>query len=132
MVHGPSILRGSYMCPCCLASRLLARAASGSRRSSASRNATGPCAHKSSWCHSSGAAGGSSRDRRRVGASPSAGTIFPDRRSATRSDEHTSELQSLMRLSYVVFCLQKQKTNYTKIDIYITVYLLYYHPTLLN
>src|SRR3546814_6829082 len=30
-----------------------------------------------------------------------------------RSEEHTSELQSLMRISYAVFCLQKQKTNYT-------------------
>src|SRR3546814_10326157 len=27
-----------------------------------------------------------------------------------RSEEHTSELQSLMRLSYAVFCLKKQKT----------------------
>src|SRR3546814_5672615 len=27
-----------------------------------------------------------------------------------RSDEHTSELQSLMRISYAVFCLQKKKT----------------------
>src|SRR3546814_5234510 len=27
---------------------------------------------------------------------------------ASRSEEHTSELQSLMRLSYAVFCLQKQ------------------------
>src|SRR3546814_9898516 len=26
-----------------------------------------------------------------------------------RSEEHTSELQSLMRISYAVFCLQKQK-----------------------
>src|SRR3546814_5497440 len=29
---------------------------------------------------------------------------------ATRSEEHTSELQSLMRISYAVFCLKKQKT----------------------
>src|SRR3546814_1011490 len=28
-----------------------------------------------------------------------------------RSDEHTSELQSLMRISYAVFCLQKNKTK---------------------
>src|SRR3546814_4459407 len=28
--------------------------------------------------------------------------------SAGRSDEHTSELQSLMRISYAVFCLQKK------------------------
>src|SRR3546814_9729244 len=31
-----------------------------------------------------------------------------------RSEEHTSELQSLMRISYAVFCLKKKKTN-TKI-----------------
>src|SRR3546814_5502330 len=31
--------------------------------------------------------------------------------SAMRSEEHTSELQSLMRISYAVFCLKKQKYN---------------------
>src|SRR3546814_13641297 len=30
-------------------------------------------------------------------------------RFATRSEEHTSELQSLMRISYAVFCLKKKK-----------------------
>src|SRR3546814_7068912 len=30
---------------------------------------------------------------------------------ALRSEEHTSELQSLMRISYAVFCLKKKKTN---------------------
>src|SRR3546814_3182879 len=34
----------------------------------------------------------------------------------TRSEEHTSELQSLMRSSYAVFCLKKKKTNTTQID----------------
>src|SRR3546814_10546625 len=39
---------------------------------------------------------------------------------ATRSEEHTSELQSLMRISYAVFCLKKkkneqQKSKYNKI-----------------
>src|SRR3546814_5587569 len=29
-----------------------------------------------------------------------------------RSEEHTSELQSLMRISYAVFCLKKKKTNH--------------------
>src|SRR3546814_3621731 len=29
---------------------------------------------------------------------------------AARSEEHTSELQSLMRISYAVFCLKKKKT----------------------
>src|SRR3546814_7825730 len=33
-----------------------------------------------------------------------------------RSEEHTSELQSLMRISYAVFCLKKKKTTYRKQD----------------
>src|SRR3546814_9703672 len=33
------------------------------------------------------------------------------RRLFRRSEEHTSELQSLMRLSYAVFCLKKKTTN---------------------
>src|SRR3546814_9692463 len=32
----------------------------------------------------------------------------PGRSSAARSEEHTSELQSLMRISYAVFCLKKK------------------------
>src|SRR3546814_10693449 len=31
-----------------------------------------------------------------------------------RSEEHTSELQSLMRISYAVFCLKKKRYNYTQ------------------
>src|SRR3546814_2768005 len=31
-------------------------------------------------------------------------------KAAPRSEEHTSELQSLMRISYAVFCLKKKKT----------------------
>src|SRR3546814_4759369 len=30
---------------------------------------------------------------------------------ASRSEEHTSELQSLMRISYAVFCLKKKNNN---------------------
>src|SRR3546814_4478252 len=33
--------------------------------------------------------------------------------AALRSEEHTSELQSLMRISYAVFCLKKKKDNST-------------------
>src|SRR3546814_2230826 len=48
-----------------------------------------------------------------------AGTTWADAVKATpeggfvmgRSAEHTSELQSLMRISYAVFCLKKNKTN---------------------
>src|SRR3546814_3965550 len=32
-----------------------------------------------------------------------------------RSEEHTSELQSLMRISYAVFCLKKKKKQYNKL-----------------
>src|SRR3546814_8647650 len=35
----------------------------------------------------------------------------PDGLFVVRSEEHTSELQSLMRSSYAVFCLKKKKTN---------------------
>src|SRR3546814_1938282 len=39
------------------------------------------------------------------------GTVVDDEREAgrLRSEEHTSELQSLMRISYAVFCLKKKK-----------------------
>src|SRR3546814_10231412 len=37
-----------------------------------------------------------------------------ERTKPGRSEEHTSELQSLMRISYAVFCLKKKKINYTK------------------
>src|SRR3546814_2777423 len=46
----------------------------------------------------------------------STSAVFTRRRSTTsRSEEHTSELQSLMRTSYAVFCLKKKKDKYTTI-----------------
>src|SRR3546814_1423141 len=36
--------------------------------------------------------------------------------SAGRSEERTSELQSLMRISYAVFCLKKKTNKHTKFD----------------
>src|SRR3546814_3423735 len=36
---------------------------------------------------------------------------FRDLQAAQRSEEHTSELQSLMRISYAVFCLKKKKNT---------------------
>src|SRR3546814_10807029 len=38
--------------------------------------------------------------------------MLPEGRA--RSEEHTSELQSLMRISYAVFCLKKKKINKDK------------------
>src|SRR3546814_3764131 len=53
------------------------------------------------------------KQRRGVGEHPHRGfeTV-----TIVRSEEHTSELQSLMRISYAVFCLKKKNninTNYT-------------------
>src|SRR3546814_8773167 len=38
---------------------------------------------------------------------------FPSLSHVERSEEHTSELQSLMRISYAVFCLKKKKQTLT-------------------
>src|SRR3546814_2073092 len=37
--------------------------------------------------------------------------VLPTYLARNRSEEHTSELQSLMRISYAVFCLKKKKKN---------------------
>src|SRR3546814_20377426 len=37
--------------------------------------------------------------------------VLLEREAVRRSEEHTSELQSLMRISYAVFCLKKKKTT---------------------
>src|SRR3546814_8690103 len=44
-----------------------------------------------------------------VGPEPIVGDLPPGNGSYARSEEHTSELQSLMRISYAVFCLKKKK-----------------------
>src|SRR3546814_4112948 len=52
-----------------------------------------------------GAGTGATGPTHRCGPGPS-GAAGP-----SRSEEHTSELQSLMRISYAVFCLKKKKKN---------------------
>src|SRR3546814_2290612 len=57
------------------------------------------------------------------GDAPPGALKQPAARCSTRSEEHTSELQSLMRISYAVFCLQKKKlltTIYYSTQIYST------------
>src|SRR3546814_9934393 len=39
------------------------------------------------------------------------GSVIDETALVKRSEEHTSELQSLMRISYAVFCLKKKKTK---------------------
>src|SRR3546814_1056065 len=47
------------------------------------------------------------------GLPPLRGRLGIDRGGWRRSEEHTSELQSLMRISYAVFCLKKKKQSHT-------------------
>src|SRR3546814_6882010 len=46
-----------------------------------------------------------------IGDSFSEGEVLNFTGIPNRSEEHTSELQSLMRISYAVFCLKKKKQN---------------------
>src|SRR3546814_3326148 len=48
--------------------------------------------------------------------------LFPAWSGPRRSEEHTSELQSLMRISYAVFCLKK-KTHTIQTNLHTTSYL---------
>src|SRR3546814_5294295 len=56
-----------------------------------------------------------SRSRLRLDLSTDTSTTLPLASTSMiriRSEEHTSELQSLMRISYAVFCLKKKKNNH--------------------
>src|SRR3546814_8721661 len=53
-------------------------------------------------------------ERRAGKRDAAAGSVLAQSRQPGRSEEHTSELQSLMRISYAVFCLKKQKEHNTK------------------
>src|SRR3546814_2235229 len=46
------------------------------------------------------------------------GDAVIDIHSVYRSEEHTSELQSLMRISYAVFCLKKKKIKHIRIKLH--------------
>src|SRR3546814_10411424 len=72
------------------------------RRSSGSQDPPGSCRRQAATC----GAGSIYRPRHRNGRRGNPAEL-------DRSEEHTSELQSLMRISYAVFCL-KQKKNKDK------------------
>src|SRR3546814_5328321 len=59
--------------------------------------------HRRSW----------QRCRTSIHATRRSGLLVQCRRKPRRSEEHTSELQSLMRISYAVFCLKKKNNNNT-------------------
>src|SRR3546814_6944416 len=77
---------------------LIARAAAGKR----SAGGVAPADQRAVLCVDTGA-----------GAREARAFEHPLRGDVVRSEEHTSELQSLMRISYAVFCLKKKK-NTTK------------------
>src|SRR3546814_4769748 len=61
--------------------------------------------------------GGRAIEERDVRRAARATAAVPRRaRADNRSEEHTSELQSLMRISYAVFCLKKKTTHITETD----------------
>src|SRR3546814_2878381 len=75
-----------------------------------------PIAFRSDFSHSGVGGGGGGGGGKAVWISPPAIVwLYPGSTSSgsssQRSEEHTSELQSLMRISYAVFCLKKQHTN---------------------
>src|SRR3546814_8371307 len=49
-----------------------------------------------------------------LSGSPDTDSLARDVATSVRSEEHTSELQSLMRISYAVFCLKKKKRKVQK------------------
>src|SRR3546814_7303623 len=65
-----------------------------------------------------------SENQRQQGEQIDRKTEDPEHRECGRSEEHTSELQSLMRISYAVFCLKKKTKHYSKTSKHITTYIL--------
>src|SRR3546814_8431463 len=87
-------------CPQCRNQRLLRR------HSRDGRNAGGSYRLPACTRDASGAPGKRSDQRAGAGEGHRVG-----RYAVRRSEEHTSELQSLMRISYAVFCLKKKKQS---------------------
>src|SRR3546814_7728190 len=59
--------------------------------------------------------------RARCGHMCKSGCSIYDAKPDSRSEEHTSELQSLMRISYAVFCLKNKTTTCLRTNIHSTV-----------
>src|SRR3546814_10593464 len=66
--------------------------------------------HRDLSPHAHGLSGSSDHDLGRSRGRGCAAAVLPEcDAEGHRSEEHTSELQSLMRISYAVFCLKKKK-----------------------
>src|SRR3546814_8210201 len=85
--------------------RIAARRSDKQKRPSPCSNnldAAAPCRCRAAWRNHVGKRKGAAKGHSVAPKSPL---------SACRSEEHTSELQSLMRISYAVFCLKKKNTQ---------------------
>src|SRR3546814_9668174 len=71
----------------------------------------GRCLHVAPLWRKSRSGAGACQDVDHFAGVPSRETARAASRVDLRSEEHTSELQSLMRISYAVFCLKKKKTK---------------------
>src|SRR3546814_5859335 len=80
-------------------------------RSSRVSNRSTPRGSDGAWPHAASSNGTAASAGAKLPAVSFFMASLPMRRG-TRSEEHTSELQSLMRISYAVFCLKKKKTQY--------------------
>src|SRR3546814_10478067 len=84
-----------------------------------------PVSQRRMWMRRPGVRSTSHEKNAPTSCGPSSSQSSPRRmRASKRSEEHTSELQSLMRISYAVFCLKKKtkrkitkKKKYTQINI---------------
>src|SRR3546814_1832741 len=70
-----------------------------------------PCRFRSAHAKWSNSVACTPCDRPRRKSAPLPVKRSPPAAPAHRSEEHTSELQSLMRISYAVFCLKKKKAQ---------------------
>src|SRR3546814_7880638 len=92
--------------------RASCQSASGRRCSrSAAAPATRAGATRRTRWHWDRCASASPGARRRTCSRGHLSALRPSCPAPGRSEEHTSELQSLMRISYAVFCLKKKKTK---------------------
>src|SRR3546814_1872775 len=85
---------------------LPARAGAGKRRDPPGRLARLDVAQRTA---AGGGESGAGADRTDADTRALRPDVRRDRHPAARSEEHTSELQSLMRISYAVFCLKKKQ-----------------------
>src|SRR3546814_4624187 len=80
----------------------------------ASRPRSRPCAGRSAAHRAARTAAPTAPCLAAAPTSTTRATVARRASGAPRSEEHTSELQSLMRISYAVFCLKKKKKKKTR------------------